>query len=96
MVSLADIQSRRDRILEIARRHGASRVRIFGSVLRGNATSDSDVDLLVHMDEARSLLDRIALIRDLEELLAVSVDVVNDRALHPEIRDEVLAEAMEL
>jgi predicted nucleotidyltransferase len=96
MVSLNDIQSQRERILEIARRHGASRVRIFGSVSRGVETSTSDIDLLVCMAPDRSLLDRIALIHDLEDLLHNSVDVVNERALHPEIRDDVLAEAVEL
>jgi predicted nucleotidyltransferase len=96
MVSLNDIQSQREQILEIAARHGASHVRVFGSVSRGDANPTSDIDLLVHMDETRSLLDRIALIHDLEDLLASSVEVVNDRALHPVIRDEVLAEAVEL
>ncbi|MBN1555275.1 MAG: nucleotidyltransferase family protein [Phycisphaerae bacterium] len=96
MVSLNDIQSQRERILEIARRHGASHVRIFGSVSRGRATQASDIDLLVTMAPDRSLLDRIALIHELEDLLRNPVDVVNERALHPEIRDEVLAEAVEL
>jgi hypothetical protein len=96
MVTLNDIRSRREQILEVATRHGASRVRIFGSVSRGQASPDSDIDLLVHMSEDRSLLDRIALIHDLEDMLGSSVDVVNDRALHPEIREAVLAEAVEL
>ena len=96
MVSMSDIQSQRERILEIARQHGASHVRIFGSVSRGSESSTSDIDLLVSMAPNRSLLDRIALIHDLEDLLHNSVDVVNERALHPVIRDEVLAEAVEL
>lgn len=96
MVSLNDIQFQRERILEIAQRHGASHVRVFGSVSRGSETQASDIDLLVCMAPDRSLLDRIALIHDLEDLLHNSVDVVNERALHPEIRDEVLAEAVEL
>ena len=96
MVSLNDIQSQRERILEIARQHGASHVRIFGSVSRGSETQASDIDLLVIMAPDRSLLDRIALIHELEDLLQNSVDVVNERALHPQIRDEVLTEAVEL
>lgn len=96
MVSLNDIQSQREHILEIALRHGASHVRIFGSVSRGSESSTSDIDLLVNMAPDRSLLDRIALIHELEDFLNHSVDVVNERALHPVIRDEVLAEAVEL
>lgn len=96
MVTLQDIRNHREQILEIATRHGASRLRLFGSIVRGQTKPTSDVDLLVHMDEDRSLLDRVALVRDLEGLLTNPVDVVNDRALHPLIRDEVLAEAIDL
>jgi predicted nucleotidyltransferase len=96
MVTMNDIRSRREQILQIAERHGASQVRVFGSVSRGQTAPSSDIDLLVHMGEDRSLLDRIALIRELEHLFGHSVDVVNDRALHPEIRNTVLSEAVEL
>lgn len=96
MGTMSDIRQHREQILALAARHGASRVRIFGSVSRQESTPSSDLDLLVHMGEDRSLLDRIALIHDLEDMLGQSVDVVNDRAIHPEIRDAILAEAVEL
>jgi predicted nucleotidyltransferase len=80
-------------ILKLARQHGASNVRVFGSVARGQATEESDLDLLVDLEPDRSLLDRIALIQDLEDALGISVDVVTEKALHPAIRDRILAQA---
>ena len=87
---------RRGEILQIAARHGARNVRIFGSVASGKTTGDSDLDILVRLDDDRSLLDHIALMQDLEDLLGCHVDVVEDRALHRLIRDRVLSEAVQL
>ena len=96
MVSLSDIRTRRDDILRIAAEHGAHNVRVFGSIVRGEASQDSDLDILVRMDDDRSLLDHVALIRDLEDLLGRKVDVVPEEALHRAIRDDVLLEAVEI
>jgi predicted nucleotidyltransferase len=96
VVTLNDINERREAILQIAARHGANNVRIFGSVARGKAREGSDLDLLVRLQEDRSLLDHIALMQDLEDLLGCRVEVVNDRALHRLIRDQILAEAVPL
>ncbi len=90
------LHQERDEILRIAARHGASNVRVFGSVARDEAHSDSDIDLLVDFDFDRSLFDHVALIHDLEELLGRKVDVVTDQGLHWSIRDKVLAEAVPL
>jgi hypothetical protein len=96
MVALNDILSRRDEILRIAARHGARDVRVFGSVVRGEAGRDSDVDFLVRLDDGRSLLDHIALIRELEDLIGCRVDVVAEDDLHRAIRARVLAEGVNL
>ena len=69
---------------------------MFGSVVRNEARKSSDVDLLVKMERGRSLLDRIALKQELEDLLGCKVDVVTERALHWYIRDRVLEEAVPL
>jgi predicted nucleotidyltransferase len=90
----ATIQAKRMEILRIARTHGADRIRIFGSAARGEAGPDSDLDLLVEFEPARSLLDQIALIQDLESLLGCKVDVVEPDALHWYIRERVLQEAV--
>jgi predicted nucleotidyltransferase len=90
------LRSRRAEILDIARKRGARNVRIFGSVARGDAGPDSDVDILVEFEPGRSLLDHAGLMLDLSELLGCKVDVATDRGLRPRIRDRVLLEAVPL
>lgn len=90
------LKSKRSDILRLAASHGARRVRIFGSVARGEARADSDIDLLVEMEPERSLLDHVGLKQDLEDLLGRKVDIVTERALHWYIRDRVLSEAVPL
>lgn len=87
---------RREAILRAASRHGFGHVRVFGSVRRSEATSRSDVDLLVDRTAGTSLLDRAALVEDLEGILRRRVDVVPEDALHWYIRPQVLFEALPL
>ncbi len=96
MVSLNDILSRREEILSLAEKHGAHNIRVFGSVIRGENTPESDIDFLVALDDDRSLLDHIALVRELEELLNCKVDVVSEDGLHKLIRSRVLSEGIAL
>jgi predicted nucleotidyltransferase len=92
---LADeVNAKRDEILEIAARHGASNVRILGSVARNEARHDSDVDVLVDLEPGRTRLDHAALMIELKELLNCKVDVATERGLKARIRDRVLAEAV--
>lgn len=88
------LSKRRKEILAVARKYGASEVRVFGSVARGQADRRSDLDLLVRFEPGRSLLDQIALQQDLEELLGLKVDVVSVGGLSPYIRENVLREAV--
>ncbi|XWK88756.1 MAG: nucleotidyltransferase family protein [Phormidium sp.] len=90
------LKQKREEILSLAAQHGASNVRIFGSVARGVAKPDSDVDFLVEMETGRSLLDRVALIQDLEDLLGKKVDVANVKGLRDVWRDRILNEAVPL
>jgi len=90
------LQVRRDDILNIAARYGARNVRVFGSVARGDARPDSDVDLLVDMEPGRSLFDLGGLLSELQTLLGVDVDVVTEKGLRPRIRADVLREAVPL
>jgi len=90
------LQEKRREILEIAARHGAYNVRIFGSVARGEADEQSDVDVLVELEASRSLMDLGGLLMDLESLLGCKVDVVTVRGLRKRIRERVLREAVPL
>lgn len=90
------LKDKRVEVLRLAAAHGARKVRVFGSVARGDAGPASDIDLLVELEPGRSLLDHVALKQDLEELFSRKVDVVTEKALHWYIRDRVLAEAVPL
>lgn len=86
----------RPEINRIATAHGARNVRVFGSAPRGEASDDSDLDLLVDMAEGRSLFDLVALSDELKESLGVDVDVLTESSLSPYMRDRVLDEAVAL
>jgi predicted nucleotidyltransferase len=90
------LKSRKEQILAIARKNGAYDVRIFGSVARGEARSDSDIDFLVKLEAGRSLLDLARLLRELQTLLELPVDVVTEAGLRPRIRPQVLKDARPL
>lgn len=91
------LRANRDRIRTIANRHGASNVRVFGSVARGDDGPESDVDLLVDLDvPTRGLLPLVAMAGELSELLGERVDVVAASALASDVADLALAEAVPL
>ena len=74
------LSDKREDILRMAAKHGAYNVRVFGSVVRGEAGPDSDVDVLVEFEPGRSLLDHVGLMQNLEDLLGRKVDVVTEEA----------------
>jgi hypothetical protein len=90
------LKEKREEILSIATKYGAFNVQIFGSVARGEDTADSDVDFLVELEPGRNLLDRIALMQDLEDLLGRKVDVATVKGLREYFRDRILNEAVPL
>ncbi len=87
---------KRQDILRLAAQYGAHDVRVFGSLARGEARPDSDVDILITLEPERSLLDLIALKLDLEDLLGCKVDVVTEASVSPYIRPQVLRDAVAL
>jgi predicted nucleotidyltransferase len=87
------LQEKREEILRIAAQHGARNVRVFGSAVRGEAREGSDIDFLVDFEPGRSLLDRSALILDLQDLLGHKADVVTERGLYWLLRRRILKEA---
>ena len=90
------LREKREDILQIADRHGAHNVRVFGSVSRGEAGPNSDVDFLVDAGPRCSSWFPAGLIVDLEDLLGRRVDVATPASLHWFIRDRILSEAKSL
>jgi predicted nucleotidyltransferase len=90
------LREKREDIIRIAKNYGASNVRVFGSVARGEADERSDIDLLVDMERGRSLMSLAGLLVDLEELLGRKVDVVPEDSLRQRIKARVLQEAVPL
>lgn len=93
--TLALLRERRETILALAEQYGATDVRVFGSVARGQATPESDIDLVV-LFRPHSLLDRIALMRELSDLLGFPVEVVQEKSLKSHVRANVLKDAVPL
>ncbi len=87
------VKENRDEILRIASQHGASDVRIFGSVVRGEDTDNSDIDFLVVLEKNCSLLDHADMIIEMEDLLGCKVDVVTEPGLKERVKARVLMEA---
>jgi predicted nucleotidyltransferase len=96
MTPLELLQHRRDDIQRIAAKHGAYNVRVFGSVVRGEAGPESDIDLLIEKGPTTSSWFPAGLILELEDLLGRKVDIVTEKALNPYLRDRVLREAVPL
>ena len=96
MNTLSVLQSKRAEILALAAKHGASNVRLFGSVVRGEDQEDSDVDLLVDMQATRSLFDLIGLQQDIEKILGKKVDVLTPNGINRYLKDRILGEAAPL
>ena len=82
--------------LEVAKRYGASNLRIYGSIARGQEHPASDLDLLIDLPKGQSLLCLISLRQELEDLLGCPVDVSEAENLHPLIRSQILEQALAL
>ena len=87
------VRRKRDAIRRIARQYGAVDIRLFGSVARGEETSDSDIDFLVELEEGRSLLDIGGMLMALREELGTEVDLTNVDSLPPDRKARILEDA---
>ena len=90
------LQEKRVEIISTATKHGVLNIRIFGSAARGEATEDSDIDMLVEMEPNRSLLDLSDLHTDMEVLLGRKVDIVTEDSIYWLLRRRILKEAVPL
>lgn len=96
VITRQTLSEHRDEILSIAERHGASDVRVFGSVARGDSRESSDLDLIVRLAPDRSMFDLGSLVMDLQDLLGVRVDIVSEAGMRQRFRDHVLQDAVAL
>ena len=96
MLPSVALASKRDQILALAAARGARRLRIFGSVARGEDHEGSDIDLLIDMPAGTSLLQIVGLQQDIADALGMRIDLCTERELHPSLRPRILAEARAL
>jgi predicted nucleotidyltransferase len=89
-------RTKREDIIRVATKHGATNVRIFGSLARGDNSAASDIDILVDLDPDRSLFDLGGLLTELEILLQARVDVATEGMLRPKVRARALQDAVPL
>jgi uncharacterized protein len=95
-ITLQTLRERREDILALAQKHGASNVRVFGSVARGESDAASDVDFLVDFVPKKSLFDLGALLMDLQDLLGTKVDVVPEDWMRPQVRELAMQDVVPL
>lgn len=95
-MGLDELLKNKEELHRVARSHGATSVRVFGSFARGTVGAESDVDFLVDLEPGRTLLDLMALIREFGALLGRKADVTTPAALHPMLAARILAEARPL
>ncbi len=96
IMTLGTLRAKRKEIIALADQHNAEQVRVFGSVARGDANAESDVDLLVHFRSGASLLDLIGLQQDTSDLIHRHVDIVSDDVISPYLASRILGEAIPL
>lgn len=94
MSGMEKIRLNRDGILSVAAKHGAERLRIFGSAVHNTDGPGSDIDFLVSMRPGRDLFDLVAFKRELDALLQQPADVVTDEELSPHLRRRIMSEAI--
>jgi predicted nucleotidyltransferase len=86
------MRAAREKALEILQKNGIKRAAFFGSIVRGELTDESDIDILIEFEGRKSLLDLAGLKLDLEDALERRVDLLTYRSLHPMLKDRILAE----
>ncbi|MCX5962066.1 MAG: nucleotidyltransferase family protein [Cyanobacteria bacterium] len=96
MTRLEQLRKKKDDILAIADKYGATNLRVFGSVARGDDRPDSDIDILIDQENRWSLFDHVGMMQDLEDLLDCKVDVAVAKGLRKRFYDRIIPEAITL
>lgn len=92
----SQIERYKSTIVDILRNHDVNKASLFGSIVRDELTDESDVDILIEFNGTKSLLDLVRLKIELEEALKCKVDVLTYKSLHPLLKDQILAEEVEI
>lgn len=95
-MTLQELRQTREQILQVAARHGAGNVRVFGSLARGDSSATSDVDFLVDLAPERTLMNLGGLLVELQETLRQPVDVATESMLRPKVRAQAMRDAVPL
>lgn len=93
MTTLENLRLKKKELLALAAKYGVVNIRVFGSVARGDDTSESDIDLLIAMEEGRTGFDAGGFQYYSSELLGRHVDIVFEKGIYPSLRDRILREA---
>jgi hypothetical protein len=93
MLDFDYLKSKKAEILMISSKNGIRNIRVFGSVAKGQSTTESDIDFLVELEQGRSLLDLGGFLVEMQNLLGRKVDVVTENGLHWYIKDKIIREA---
>ena len=86
------IEEIKDTLIKVLKKYGVKRAALFGSIVRGKATKDSDIDLLIEFEGRKSLLDLVGLKLELQEMLGREVDIITYKSIHPLLRERILNE----
>ena len=92
----SQIEKYKEILLEILKKHEVKKASLFGSIVREEMTIESDIDLIIEFKGDKSLLDLAALQIELEETLKLKVDILTYNSLHPLLKDQILAEQVEI
>ncbi|MEZ5691422.1 MAG: nucleotidyltransferase family protein [Rickettsiales bacterium] len=97
MITLEQLRTQyKLQILELAEKHRVDNIRVFGSVARGDADEDSDIDFLCHLPKGTTIWEMAGMLYDLENMLKTKVDLVSDTSLRPHVADSILSGAIPL
>ena len=92
----SQIEKYKEILLEILKKHEVKKASLFGSIVREEMTTDSDIDLIIEFKGDKSLLNLAALQIELEETLRLKVDILTYNSIHPLLKDQILAEQVEI
>ena len=90
------IEKIKEKAIPILKKEGIIRSSVFGSVIRGEDTKESDIDILVELPRGKTLFDLVGLQYKLEDVLRKKVDLITYKSIHPRLKDKILREHIQI